>query len=89
MKGPGVQLHIGRLALHGVPLAEGRRIAGAFQRELGHLLFSQSSQSQPLHSAQFAALRLPPLQRPAGERPEHTGRRLARLVALQWQAGPP
>lgn len=81
---PSVRLHIGSLALHGVAPTEGRRIASAFERELHHLM---TSQPLPLHSAEPAALRLPPLQRAAGERPETTGRRLARLVALQWQGG--
>lgn len=79
---PSVHLNIGRLALHGVAPAEGRRIASAFERELRHLL---ASQPLPTHSAEPAAVRLPPLQRAAGERPESTGRRLAQLVALQWQ----
>jgi hypothetical protein len=81
---PIVQLNIGRLSLRGVTPAEGRRIAGAFERELRIQL---ASQPLPLHSARPNALRLPPLQRAAGERPESTGRRLARLVALQWQGG--
>ncbi len=83
---PSVRLHIGSLALHGVAPAEGRRIAGAFEHELQQLL---ARQPLPLHAADMAALRLPPLQRAAGERPESTGRRLARLVALQWQGGTP
>lgn len=83
---PSVRLNIGHLALHGVGSAEGRRIASAFERELHHLL---ANQPLPLHSAEPAALQLPPLQRAAGERPELTGRRLARLVALQWQGGTP
>jgi hypothetical protein len=83
---PGVRLHIGSLSLHGVAPAQGRRIASAFERELGVLLARQPLLAQTLD---MAALRLPPLQLVAGERPESTGRRLAQCVALQWQGGAP
>jgi len=79
---PQLHLHIGSLALPGYSAGDGRRLAGALQRELGRLL-----ELQPLPAQGFSAerLQIPRFRRRAGERPELTGRRLARLIAEQLE----
>ncbi|MBC9251680.1 hypothetical protein A9179_15510 [Pseudomonas alcaligenes] len=77
---PSLSLHIGSLALPGYSPRDGARLAGSFERELGRLL---TLQALPAQGFQADCLQLPALRRQAGERPELTGRRLARLIAEQ------
>lgn len=80
--GPALSLHIGSLALPGYSPREGARLAGSFERELGRLL---AQQAWPEQGFQAEHLQIPRFRRQAGERPELTGRRLARLIAAQLQ----
>jgi hypothetical protein len=79
---PTISLTIGTLALPGYSLRNGQRLAGALERELGRLLIQG-----PLPGQSFALeqVQIPRFATPAGERPERTGRRLARLIAEQLQ----
>lgn len=79
---PSLSLHIGSLALPGYSARDGARLAGSFERELGRLL---SLQALPAQGFQADQLQIPRFRRAAGERPELTGRRLARLIAERLQ----
>lgn len=79
---PSLSLHIGSLALPGYSSRDGARLAGAFERELGRLL---AAQPLPEQGFQAERLQIPRFRRQPGERPELTGRRLARLIAEQLQ----
>ncbi|MBB2496658.1 hypothetical protein [Aquipseudomonas ullengensis] len=80
-----ITLSIGSLALPGYSRRDGQRLAGAFEHELGRLLAQLSARE--LQGFQAERLQLPCLQGLAGERPERTGQRLARVIAAQLQAG--
>lgn len=77
---PAINLHIGSLALPGYSLRDGTRLAEALKRELGRLL---AAQPLPAQGFQADRLQIARFRRHTGERPELTGRRLARLIAQQ------
>ncbi|MET1080537.1 MAG: hypothetical protein ABWY06_21205 [Pseudomonas sp.] len=79
---PALRLQIGSLVLPGYTPREGARLAGAFERELSRLL-SQAPAGGP--SRQTESLQIPRFFLAPGERPERTGRRLARAIAEQLQ----
>lgn len=79
---PAISLNIGTLALPGYSARNGQRLAGALERELGRLL---AQAPLPEQGFQVERVRIPRFATPAGERPERTGRRLARLIAAQLQ----
>jgi hypothetical protein len=79
---PNVSLTIGSLALAGYSSRDSARLAGAFERELGRLL-----EAAPIvaHSFDAPQMQIPRFHVTRGERPEHTGRRLARAIAERLQ----
>lgn len=79
-----IKLQIDTLALPGYSRGEGQRLAAALQGELQRLLGQQA----PAAGWQQQGLRLPALSVRAGERPELTGRRLARAIVRGLQEAP-
>lgn len=79
-----IKLQIDTLALPGFSRADGQRLVSALQGELQRLL----SQQAPAAGWQQQGLRLPALSIRAGERPELTGRRLARAIVHGLQEAP-
>ncbi|GAB7129696.1 hypothetical protein JCM19000A_42040 [Silvimonas sp. JCM 19000] len=75
-----INLRIGSLALPGLSVRDGQRLARALEQELSRLL---ATQALPTQGYARERLQLPRLSRRAHERPEHTGTRLARLIATR------
>jgi hypothetical protein len=73
-------VHIGALHLPGYSVRDGARLGGAFQRELGRAL---QGRGLPEGGLQQDLLNVQRFVRRAGERPEQTGRRLARAIARE------
>jgi hypothetical protein len=73
-----VRVSIGEFRLSGYSRRDGERLNAAFQRELQSLL---RSQPRPEAGFRMPVLTLPPVRAQAKERPEQTGRRLARAIA--------
>lgn len=82
---PQLNLRIGSLAVPGMSVRDGQRLARAFEHELGRLL---AAQPLPAQGFQRERLQLPRLHRTPAERPERTGTRLARLIATQLLTPP-
>jgi hypothetical protein len=73
-----VRVSIGELHLSGYSRRDGERLNAAFQRELQSLL---RDQPRPQAGFRVPALAMPPVRARIRERPEQTGRRLARAIA--------
>ncbi|MBV6447359.1 MAG: hypothetical protein FCKEOINB_00983 [Nitrosomonas sp.] len=73
-----LNVSVGEMHLSGYSKRDGARFASAFQQELGRLL---QAQPQPAAGYRQDQLMLPRFYTQAQERPEQTGRRLARAIA--------
>ncbi|NRR29671.1 hypothetical protein HSX11_05690 [Oxalobacteraceae bacterium] len=73
-----MRVSIGEFHLSGYSRRDGERLSAAFQSELQTLL---GSQPRPQSGFQMPVLALPSVHAHAQERPEQTGRRLARAIA--------
>jgi hypothetical protein len=73
-----VRVSIGEFHLSGYSRRDGERLNAAFQSELQSLL---RSQPRPEAGFRMPVLALAPVQAHVQERPEQTGRRLARAIA--------
>jgi hypothetical protein len=73
-----LKLEIGTLRLAGYSARDGARLGGALRHELGRVL---EAQALPQAGWRQELLALPRFAMRPGERPEQTGRRLARAIA--------
>lgn len=73
-------VRIGALRLAGYSARDGARLGRAFQRELGQAL---QARGLPATGLRQDLVSLPRFVRRPGERPEQTGRRLARAIARE------
>ena len=73
-----LKVEIGALHLAGYSVRDGERLGGAFRHELGRAL---EAQARPEAGFRQELLALPRFATRPGERPEQTGRRLARAIA--------
>lgn len=79
-----LRLNIASLVLPGWSGRDGQRLASALRRELQLLL---REQPLPNQSATLERITIERFRQITHERPEHTGRRLARVIADQLRGG--